>query len=56
MMLQIKDTVVTYALRLLGFPHLDLAGKPFALEYKMTAVLTYLAVEGETPKYKLAMF
>jgi DNA-binding SARP family transcriptional activator len=45
---------VPYSLSLLGAPRLETPGKTLHLEGRLAAVLAYLAVEGETPKYKLA--
>ena len=43
-----------YMLRLLGPPQLHTPSGPVKLERRPAAVSTYLALEGSTPKYKLA--
>ncbi|MCL6569732.1 MAG: hypothetical protein K6T35_12870, partial [Meiothermus silvanus] len=48
------STVSAYALRLLGPPRLETPGGAFAPDRRAVAVLAYLALEGATPKYRLA--
>jgi DNA-binding SARP family transcriptional activator len=45
---------VPYSLSLLGAPRLETPSKTLNLEGRVAAVLAYLALEGSTPKYKLA--
>jgi DNA-binding SARP family transcriptional activator len=45
---------VLYFLSLLGAPRLETPSKTLSLEGRLAAVLAYLALEGPTPKYKLA--
>jgi DNA-binding SARP family transcriptional activator len=49
-----RPPAAVYELSVLGPPRVQTPKGEMALERKTAAVLAYLAVEGETPKYKLA--